>query len=88
MANIKPVRPYGEFDRALNKHFGTRREKKEYLKKHGLRHDGSTESERHRIERIAEQYNEQRKKEGKKPRTVQEIVGTTRRIPQKLYFFT
>jgi len=86
MANIKDVKPYGYYDKALRQYFPTVISKKEFMKKNGIRHDGSTESETHRVNRIAEEYNEKRRKEGKKTRTVQEIVGDTRRIPTKTYF--
>lgn len=88
MSNIKKVFPYGTFDKALQKFFPTIRSKKVFMKAHGIRHDGSMEQEGKRTERIAAEINDRRRKEGKKTRTVQELVGTTRRIPKKLYFFT
>ena len=88
LSNIKQVNPYGYFDKALNRHFSTVNEKKEFMKQNGIAEDGSMESEAHRTERIAAEINERRRKEGKEPRTVQQLVGTTRRVPKKLYFFT
>jgi len=87
MANLHKVNPYGEYDAALQKFFSTKQQKKEYLKKNNLAPDGSMESVKHRTERIAASINEERKKQGLKPKTVQELVGTTRHIPTTKYFF-
>ena len=88
MSNLSKVKPYGEYDRALQKFFPTKTAKKEYMKIHGLAHDGSMESDEHRTNRLAEQINEDRRKRGQKPKTVQELVGNAKKVPKKIYFFT
>jgi hypothetical protein len=87
MANIKKVRPYGYYDRALQKHFATNREKRDYLKAHGFRESGDMESDKKRTARNVAIVNEARRKQGLKPKTAQELVGDSRKIPGKTVYF-
>lgn len=80
MANIKKVNPYGTFDKALQKYFPTEKSKREHLKRQGIVHDGSMESERKRDNRLAEIVNESRNKQGRKSKTLQELAGDARRV--------
>ncbi len=74
------------YDRALQKDFPTERSRKEYLKQHGLAHDGSMESDKKRTSRLAEIINEDRNKQGLKSKTVQELVGNSRKIPGRTFY--
>jgi hypothetical protein len=56
---------HGYFDKALNRHFYSKSEKRDYLNAHGLAEDGSMESQKHRDKRVYEQAMEDRKKHGK-----------------------
>ena len=49
------------------------------MNEHKLVEDGSMESEKHRINRLVEQINYEREKQGLKPRTKDEILGDSRR---------
>ncbi len=88
MSNIKKVNPYGFYDKALNKHFVTERSKKEYMKAHSIVHDGSMENENKRDERNVAIINDERRKQGLKPKTKQELAGDARRVKSPtLYFY-
>ncbi len=66
---------HGYFDKALARNFNSKSEKRDFMNAHGLHEDGSMESERHRVNRLAEQINEERKKQGLKSKTVSELRG-------------
>ena len=68
----------GYYDKGLQKYFGTKREKREYLNAHGLVEDGSMETQRHREERLTEIINEERRKQGLKPKSREQLTGRTR----------
>lgn len=87
MANIKTVRPYGYFDRALQKYFPTERSKREHMKRHGIKHDGSMESETHRDRRNAEIINQDRNKQGRRSKTLQELAGDARKVKGRTLYF-
>ena len=76
------------FDRALQKHFSTDREKKRYMKDHNIVHDGSMEREKKRDERNAAIVNEMRNKRGLKSKTVQELAGNARKVKGRTLYFT
>lgn len=80
MANIKDVRPYGYYDRALQKFFPTKSSEKEYKKIHGIAPAGSMESERKRDDRNAAIINESRNRQGRKSKTLQELAGDARKV--------
>jgi len=85
---IKKVNPYGIYDKALNKNFLSDKQREAYLKEKGLKHANDTEKEKHRTERLSHIVNEERRKQGLKPKTEQELVGNSRKIKGKtLYFY-
>lgn len=55
---------HGYFDVALNKHFSTKQEKRDFMNAHGLQEDGSMENQRRRDKRTYETAMEERKKKG------------------------
>ena len=55
---------HGYFDQALQKHFSSKQEKRDFMNVHGLREDGSMESQRHRDNRLYETVMEEKKKKG------------------------
>ena len=67
-------------DKALNKVFKSKQEKKEFMEKTGIRHDGSMESERKRTSRLCEIINDHRNKNGLKSKTEAELVGDARKF--------
>ncbi len=67
---------HGYFDKALARNFNSKSEKRYFINHQELHEDGSMESERHRVDRLAEQINEERKKQGLKSKTVSELRGT------------
>ena len=67
--------PGGYYDKAMGRHFSSRRQKTAYMKENGLREDGSMESERHRANRVVDEFNSDRERRGLKPKNVSEIVG-------------
>lgn len=73
----------GYYDKAMRKFFNTKTEKREYMNRHGLHEDGSMESDRHRTDRIAEEINADRNKQGLKSKTVKELVGNARPVAEK-----
>ena len=75
------------FDKALNKDFSTDRAKKAYMKEHGIVHDGSMESERKRDERNGEIINEERRKQGLKSKTLQELAGDAKKVKSRTVYF-
>ena len=88
MANINTGRKYPYYDAGLGRVVNSERHRREIMKGRGLIEEGSMESEKRRTERLAEEINDARKKQGLQSKTVQELVGTTRRVPTKLFFFT
>ena len=70
---------HGYFDKVLGKHFYDKSEKRDYMNAHGLAEDGSMEHDRKRVDKIVEQINEDRRKQGKKTLTKEQLVGDTRR---------
>ena len=86
MANIQKVK-YGGFDKALNKYFPTERAKKYHMEKHGIVHDDSMEREHKRDERNAAIVNETRRKQGLKPKTLQELAGDARKVKAPTKYF-
>jgi len=84
--HIKKINPYGVHDKALNKFFPTERSKREHMKIHGIAHDGSMEKERKRDDRNAAIINQERRKQGLKPRTLQELAGNARKVKSTVYF--
>lgn len=74
---------HGYFDKALQRWFGSKSEKKDFMNAHGLVEDGSMENDRHRINRLVEQINEDRKKQGLKSKTKDEIIGDSREIRRR-----
>lgn len=77
--------PY--YDKALNRVFTSKGQKKEYMKANGIAHDGSMESQRKRTNRLCEVVNEERNKQGLKSKTEEELVGDSRPHSSKKYFF-
>jgi hypothetical protein len=69
---------HGYFDKALGQHFNTKTEKREFMNKHGIAEDGSMESDKHRTNRLVEEINHQREKQGLKPKTKEELIGDSR----------
>ncbi len=67
-------------DKALNRVFRSKEEKKEFMKRTGIRHDGSMESERKRTSRLCEIINDERNKKGLKSKTEAELVGDARKF--------
>ncbi|MBU0598901.1 hypothetical protein KKF61_08025 [Patescibacteria group bacterium] len=85
---IKKVNPYGLHDKALNKNFLSDKEREGYLKEKGFKHADDSERDKHRTERLAHTVNEERRKQGLKPKTEQELVGNSRKIKGRtLYFY-
>ena len=70
---------HGYYDKALNRYFSDKTEKREYMNEHKLVEDGSMESEKHRVNRLCEVINYEREKQGEKPKTKEEIIGDSRR---------
>ena len=66
---------HGYFDKALNRWFNDKTEKRNYMNTHSLREDGSMETQRHRKRRIVEEINMDREKRGQKTMTTKEIMG-------------
>ncbi len=66
---------HGYFDKALNRHFNDKTEKREYMNTHGIIEHPSMESERHRENRLVEQINYDREKHGLKTKTKSELMG-------------
>ena len=54
----------GYYDRALRRYFGTKREKREFMKAHRLVQDPSMESQKHIDNRLTEEINADRNKQG------------------------
>jgi hypothetical protein len=80
MSNIKPVRPYGYFDKALNRQFNTEHAKRDYMKANDMHVDGSMESDERRTNRVTDEINADRVRRGQKPKTKHELVGNSRKI--------
>ena len=57
----------GYFDVALNRHFNDKDEKREFMNTHGITEDPSMESVKHRENRICDEINYHREKNGEKP---------------------
>lgn len=67
---------HGYFDKALNRRFETKKQKRQFLNEHKMLEDGTSDRERKRqANHIVEQINVDRKKQGLKPKTKQELVG-------------
>ncbi len=69
---------HGYFDKAMNKFFSTKSEKRDFMNAHGLVEDGSMERDKHRINRLTEQINEDRRKQGLEPKRKEELIGDSR----------
>ena len=67
----------GYYDPALRRHFSSKDEKREFLKKHKLVENQDIESERHRTKRLVEEYNADQARRGKKEHSSEHIVGDT-----------
>lgn len=65
----------GYYDKAMQRTFYSKSEKREYMNTHGLAEDGSMESEAHRERRLVDQINYNREKAGLKPKTREQIIG-------------
>lgn len=75
------------YDKALAKYFSSERGKRAYMKEHNIAHDGSMESERKRDERNGEIINEERRKQGLKSKTLQELAGNARKVKRPTTYF-
>jgi len=65
----------GYYDKALQKHFHSKSEKREYMNSKGISEEGSMESNSHRDRRLADEINYHREKQGLKPKTIAELKG-------------
>lgn len=65
----------GYFDKALNRHFSDKTEKRNYMNAHGIVEHPSMESDKHRINRIVDEINYHREKNGDRPKTKRELMG-------------
>ena len=70
---------HGYFDKALNRYFNTKSEKRAFMNEHKLAEDGSMESEKHRVNRLTEEINEGRRKMRLKPLTKEQAIGDSRK---------
>lgn len=68
----------GYFDKALQRTFYSKSEKRDYMNAHKLVEDGSMESEKHRENRLVDKINYEREKNGLKPKTREQIVGDSK----------
>lgn len=68
----------GYYDKALGRVFYSKNEKRDFMNAHGLVEDGSMENDRKRVDRIVEELNDIRNKQGKKSLTKEEFLGTSR----------
>ena len=70
---------HGYFDKAMQRWFNSKSEKRNYMNSHKLVEDGSMERDKKRVSRIVEEINEDRRKKGLKTRTVEQYLGDSRR---------
>lgn len=66
---------HGYYDKALNRHFSSKTEKRDYMNTHGLVEMPSSESKKHLINDRVDYINYQREKQGLRPKTKAELVG-------------
>ena len=65
----------GYFDKALNRFFSDKTEKRNYMNTHGLIEHPSMESEKHRVNNNIDFINYEREKKGLKPKSKAELLG-------------
>lgn len=63
---------HGYYDKALQRRFNTKREKREFMNRHGFQEDGSMENPCKRKKRLHEFIEESRRNQGLRPRTMRE----------------
>ena len=68
----------GYFDRALQRHFRNKDDKRRFLKEHNIIENYSMEDDRKRRKRLVDEINYHREKEGLKPKTQAELEGDAR----------
>lgn len=66
---------HGYFDKALNRHFSTKTEKREFMNAHSIVEHPSMESDKHRVNDRVDLINYYREKQGLKPKTKRELMG-------------
>lgn len=69
---------HGYFDKALNRRFNSKSEKRDFMNTHGIIEHPSMESEKHRINDRVDFINYEREKKGLKPKTKVELLGNAR----------
>lgn len=68
----------GYFDKALNRTFYSKTEKREFMNAHGIIEHPSMESDRHRTNNLVDKINYEREKRGLKPVTKAKLIGDAR----------
>ena len=66
-----------ELDR-VEEYFNDKSEKRDFMNTHGIIENPSMESDRHRTNRLVDQINESREKQGLKPKTKSQLIGDAR----------
>ena len=69
---------HGYYDKALNRWFSTKSEKRNFMNIHGIIEEGSMENQRKRDDRLVEQINEERRKQGLTPKLKEQLIGDSR----------
>jgi hypothetical protein len=67
------------FDKALRRYFPSKRAKAEFMRQNNIVMEGSDENVKHRTNREVEFINAERKKKGLPEKTMNELVGNSRR---------
>ena len=68
---------HGYYDKALG-WVNSKSHKEKLMKEKGMVEDGSTESDKHRTNRLVDEINYSREKQGLKPKTKVELIGDSR----------
>lgn len=69
---------HGYYDKGLGCWVNSKSHKKAIMEKHNIVENISSESDRHRTNRIVDEINYTREKQGLKPKTKAELIGDSR----------
>ena len=78
MVYIKPVNPYGKWDRQAKKFFNTEKERKSWMKENKMIDSPPTGSEKRRVRDAIDEINADRVKRGQKELSSERIVGDSK----------